>query len=616
LIQPRLRMSLRVKFAAVFLLLLVIPTLLVSSFETNRTMGVMVGDLAGSGDLLINQTFEQIRAILQQSRGDPAAEIAASAPLRALLLASSAFGKGVVYVRVESPDGKVIAASDSGAPVNGLAQPQPFEDLRARALTWWPPSRIRSLWGERTYELSHEIQLDHKPFVVIRVGLSTALIAAEVRRSVEAIAAITGAAIIIALAGATLFGTILLSPLEEIAAGVERMAEGRDEVRLNIGGHDELSGLAEKFNQLSQVIRNNRNQWENERGQFFKIFRSITDAILLLDASGVLLFANPEALVRLGLPEGGAAEGKPVRTLFSADHPLRRLIEAAYATGAQTQDVAIELERRGEKVTLLVSILSLGQGPAPSGLLIIARDLEPVRQLENVVDYSGRLARLGGLISGVAHQIRNPLNAMGLQLELLTQDAAGGRSLDRRIAAVRNEIARLDHAVDALMRFMRPERLELAIISVPTLIGELLDQLAPAPKVQIERRIDPDLPVLRADHGLLGEALKNVINNAIEAMPDGGVIELSAKRTGNSTIEIAVTDHGGGIAPEILDKVCQLYFTTKPGGSGLGLALATRAVDLHGGTLRINSTVGIGTTVRIELPCEPILSVEQSASNR
>jgi signal transduction histidine kinase len=597
-------MGLRVKFAAVFLLLLVVPILIVSAFETNRTMTVMVDDLAGSGDLLINQTFEQIRTILSTSHDNAAAAIAASAPLRSLLLASSAFGKGVVYARVETPDGKIIAASDAGSPAS-TSPPLPFESLQARAATWWPPDRIHALWGEHTYELGREIELDNKPFAMIRVGLSTTLISAEVRRSVDAIAAITGAAMVLALLGAGLFGTIMLRPLEEIAAGVERMAAGGDEVRLEVGGRDELGGLAEKFNQLSQRIRNNRNQWENERGQFFNIFRSITDALVLLDAGGVVLFANLEALVRLGLPEGGAADGKPIRALLARGHPLLRLIDSAYATGTQTQDVALAVAGRNGTATLLVSIFSLGQGPAPSGLLIIARDLEPVRQLEDVVDYSGRLARLGGLISGVAHQIRNPLNAMSLQLELLSQDADNGRPVDKRINAVRGEIMRLDQAVDALMRFMRPEQLALTSVKVPALLSEVLDQVMVGPSVRVERLVEPLLPPIRADRALLGEALKNVVNNAIEAMPDGGVVELAARRADGAMVEIVIADQGGGIPPETMDKIFHLYFTTKDNGSGLGLALALRAVDLHGGTIAIDSDVGSGTTVRIKMPIDP-----------
>lgn len=599
-------MGLRVKFAAILLLLVLAPILAVSVLEIDRTMTVMVDDLADSGTLLINQTFEQIRTILAQSTGNPEAALANSASLKAFLRSTRAFGKGVVYTRIENPSGGAIVASEGDALTAAAAAavpPQPFEILRGRAAAWWPLTRIRSVWEEHTYELSRGIELNHRPFAVIKVVLSTALISAEVRRSVQGIFAIMFVATVLALIGALLFAGLMLRPLEAIAAGVERMARGSDEVKLEVGGRDELGTLAQKFNQLSLRIRQNRNQWENERGQFFNIFRSITDAVVLLDSAGLILFANAEARERLGLPAGGAAEGKPIRVLLGRDHPLVRVIDTTYSAGTEAHDVALELSHGATSRQLLVSICSLGQGPEPPGLLVIARDLEPVQELETVVDYSGRLARLGGLISGVAHQIRNPLNAMNLQLELLSLDAARGKPLEERIQGVRNEITRLDEAVEALMRFMRPEQLELRQLSVNDLVKEAAGQVAADPVVHVEYRLDENLAPIRADHGLLIEAIKNVIKNAVEAMPGGGVLGIETAPS-DGMVGITITDQGVGIPHDQLERIFQLYFTTKASGTGLGLSLATRAIDLHDGTIDVQSEVGKGTTVRVRLPIE------------
>src|SRR5216683_456623 len=291
-------------------------------------------------------------------------------------------------------------------------------------------------------------------------------------------------------------------------------------------GHDELSTLAEKFNHLSQRIRTDRSQWENERGQFFNIFSSITDAVILLDAEGMVLFANAEAQTRLKLPAGGGADGKPLALLLGHEHPLARMVETSYAVGTEVHDVALELREDAAISRFLVSIFSLGRGPGPPGLLVIVRDLKPVQELENVVDYSGRLARLGGLISGVAHQIRNPLNAMSLQLELLSQDNERGRPLDQRVQAVRKEIRRLDQAVDALLRFMRPERLKLDRVALNDLLVEVANQVM-RPGIRVEYQLEHNLPRINADRALLSEALRNVTANAVEAMPEGGALTLA-----------------------------------------------------------------------------------------
>ena len=595
-------MDLRARLAAIFLLLLVLPFVAISAIQIDRTAAVMVGDLADSGDLLINQAFEQIRRVLTHTAGDPAAAMRADAALATLLESSQAFGKGVVYARIEALDGAPIVAPASDPPPAAVAATPPFSELRAALASWWPPSRIDAIAGDHTYEMSRAINVNGHPLAVIRIGLSTALIAAEAHRSVRDILAAGAAGVVLSLLGAMIAGGLMLRPIAALATHVERLVEGSDAEALPVQSGDELGTLAAKFNEMSRRIKANRAQWETERGQFINIFRSINDAVILLDASGSVLFANPEAQARLGLPTGGIAEGKPLPLLLGRGNPLARMVETVYATGAEMRDVALELGSDGEPSRLLVSISSLGQGPEPAGLLIVARDLESVRELESVVDYSGRLVRLGGLISGVAHQIRNPLNAMNLQLELLSQDAARGAPIDQRLRAVRQEIERLSRAIDALMRFMRPEQLKLAPISINELLSEVAGQAAPA-GVRVETAFDSALPTVSVDRALLGEALRNVISNACDAMAQrGGTLRLTTALAPGDFVEIRIADTGGGIETENLQRIFKLYFTTKKNGNGLGLPLALRAVDLHHGTMDIESAMGVGTTVIIRIP--------------
>jgi len=317
-----------------------------------------------------------------------------------------------------------------------------------------------------------------------------------------------------------------------------------------------------------------------------------------------VLFANAEAQAKLALPAAGAADGKPFGLLLGRDHPLARMVEMSYAIGSEAHDVALELGASESGERFLVSIFSLGRGPGPPGLLVILRDLKPVQELESVVDYSGRLARLGGLISGVAHQIRNPLNAMSLQLELLNQDSEAGGSIERRVQGLRKEIRRLDQAVDALLRFMRPEHLKFDYVSLNELLTDLAGQLAPA-IVRVDFLLDPNMPRISADHALLSEALRNMMINAIESMPGGGTLTLGSATHGDGLVEVSIADEGQGIPPDHLGRIFQLYFTTKEGGNGLGLSLASRAIDLHGGTVEVKSTPGAGTTIKIRLPIVP-----------
>jgi len=249
---------------------------------------------------------------------------------------------------------------------------------------------------------------------------------------------------------------------------------------------------------------------------------------------------------------------------------------------------------------MLVSFFRLGTSRSPMGLLLVLRDMNAVHELENVVEYSSRLARLGALISGVAHQLRSPLQAMALRLSLLHDDAAAGRDIDRHLEHLRSDVRRLDQSVEAMLRFMRPAELKISEFNPNDLLTELAASVKSA-NVTIALRLDPALPVIKADRAMVSEALANVIQNAVQAMPGGGPVTLhSAAR--NGMVELEVSDLGEGVAPEKLEQIFDLYYTTKREGSGLGLPLALRAIELNHGTIEIASNIGEGTTCKVRFP--------------
>jgi signal transduction histidine kinase len=604
-------MGVRTKLAAAFVLLLGAAIFAVSIIEIDHVTYVMIDDLGDSGAMMIDQAFEQLKPVLARNAGDPLAAARADGDLRAFLSSSQAFGRGVVYVRITDLSGATVA----GAPPDSKFPPAPFADLFRLTTVGALIKRLAAVWNPGTYEISRSVVLNGRPVAIIKVGLSTGLIADEMRRSIMAIGLIAGVALLACVAGAMLLGGFMMRPVQMLASSVELLAEGSPDVNFRLDTHDELGSLAEKFDRLSRRIRSDRTDWENERGQFFNIFRSITDGVILLDARGVVLFANNEAHGRLGLPAGGSANGKPLRMLIGRDHPLARTIETAYAVGSEVHDLALDLGEGGEGAArgrLLVSIFSLGRGPEPPGLLVIIRDLKPVQELENVVNYSGQLARLGGLISGVAHQIRNPLNAMSLQLELLAHDGGKGRPLEERINGLRREINRLDQAVNGLLRFMRPGRLKYEAVSLNALAMEIAGQIT-RPSIKVEYQLDPNVPEINADAALLREAIRNLVANAIEAMPDGGALALRTRTDSDGHAEMVIADSGPGIPAEDLERIFQLYYTTKDGGTGLGLPMAARAVDLHGGTVRIESQPGAGAAVIVRLPIVPVAAAQAPA---
>ncbi len=377
-------MNLRVKLGAVLFAVLLASTVALAWVEAHRTLRLMVDSLSASGRLVIDQTFELMRTSLGQARGDLLDALRGDREVRAFLQSSQALGQGVLYVRIEKPGGAAVAGTNGG--VSSGREPRPFALLERELGALSPFAVVRALSSNRIYEMSREVQVNDRPFVTIKVGLSTVLIASRVRRELVQIARVAGGALAASLVVSIVFVGFVLRPVAAITLGVERLSTGEDAVALRVKTHDELGALAEKFNQLSQRIRSDRTRWESERGQFLNVFRSITDGVVLLDSGGTVLFANAEAQGRLGLPAGGLAEGKSLRTLLGAEHPVLRLVDAVWGAGSEVHDVPVEIGRQGSAGRLLVSVSALGQGANPPGLLIVLRDLEPVQELGRALD--------------------------------------------------------------------------------------------------------------------------------------------------------------------------------------------------------------------------------------
>lgn len=599
-------MGLRAKLPTTFLVLLAAAIIAASAIHLDRMLRLMAHGVVTSADRCGKEVFEQVRlALSQPGVTDPVATLRDDHALQAAIRSSLAFSEYVVYLRIVSIDGHDLVGSDTDTAADNVADKSvlPIADLERLSDSPWPLSLVRALWSDHVYEMSRSIDINSQPFGFIKVGVSTGLIASQVHRVVESVAIVTLAAVVVTMLVALALTNLILRPVLAVTSSMEQLAAGNTDVNLNVQGRDEFSNLADKFNILSRRIRAERHRWESERGGMFDALRSIRDAVMLIDSDGTLLFSNSEAQGVLGLPGGGAGEGKSLRLLLGAEHPLMQLIGPALAAGTEVRDVAFEIGDRFERRRFLVSILSLGQGRESAGLLVIMRDLEQVRELETVVDQSSRLARLGSLLSGVAHQIRTPLNVMTLQLELLRQDLESGRDAEPRIARVSQEIGRLAKAIDALMRFMRPEQIKREELAVNSLIREIGSQVSRA-DIRVEYELAADLPLIQGDRDLLSEALRNLVNNGVEAMPQGGTMTLSTSECGGEMVEIGIKDCGNGIPPEDLERIFNLYFTTKQGGNGLGLSLALRAIDLHGGSVNVESQVGVGTTFKIQLPAD------------
>jgi signal transduction histidine kinase len=227
---------------------------------------------------------------------------------------------------------------------------------------------------------------------------------------------------------------------------------------------------------------------------------------------------------------------------------------------------------------------------------------------KEIAQLSKRVAALGRLTAGVAHEVKNPLNSMTIHLELLRQKLERGAPVpDVRQHAdiIGQEIKRLDAVVQGFLKFARPEDMRLEKLSASGVLGDVARTIGPeaeAAGVTLEQACGDERLCVDADATMLRQALLNLAMNAVQAMPTGGRLRLGCEVGRDGRVEMTIGDSGVGIPPEHLARIFDLYFTTKQKGSGIGLSMVFRTVQLHNGDIGVESTPGVGTTFTIQLP--------------
>lgn len=224
--------------------------------------------------------------------------------------------------------------------------------------------------------------------------------------------------------------------------------------------------------------------------------------------------------------------------------------------------------------------------------------------------YAAQSTEIATLAGGLAHEIRNPLSTMSLNLELLVEDVAQGdsprdRRMLRKLQAVQRECGHLETILEDFLRFVRVGEVDRVPCDLNEVVREFVDFFQPeagAASVEISPRLSPDLPVVELDRTLFRQALFNLARNALQAMPQGGLLELQTHRHPQA-VGLTLIDNGVGMSPETLAKLFnQVFFSTKPGGTGLGLPTVRRIVEAHRGEIAVESAPGRGTRVTISLP--------------
>jgi two-component system sensor histidine kinase HydH len=252
----------------------------------------------------------------------------------------------------------------------------------------------------------------------------------------------------------------------------------------------------------------------------------------------------------------------------------------------------------------LATVLESEDG-TPLGSILLFRDITELRHLKEEVARSQRLASLGSLAAGVAHEIRNPLSSIK-GFATYFRDRYRDVPEDRNTADILiQEVDRLNRVITQLLEFARPLTLRRAPVSLEDAAGRALRVVEKQTReggVSVETRFPADLPAIEADPDRLQQVFLNLYLNALAAMESGGVLTTTAAAEQDGTVRVEIRDTGAGIPAADLGRVFDPYYTTKPSGTGLGLAIVHKIVEAHGGDIRLESEPGRGTTATFRIP--------------
>ena len=477
--------------------------------------------------------------------------------------------------------------------------------------------QLRLVYNEPTlYEVRVPLRLNGQLFGSIRLGISTVFLRSEITPRLKHAVIFSAISILLSLVLAAALSHIALGPLERISRSLDNVTAGETETLTEEeAGRDEYGLVTLKIAHLGRQMRDAREIFSALKDNVDQIMGNLQDGLMLFtsDSRVVLVSASVERF--LGRPRRELL-GRTVKEIFTRDSALGALVLAGFQL--RNPIAQSEVESSNTK-RVQVSLDFIQEKGSPIGALLTLRDKESVRRIKDEFEISRQMSLSGRTTRGVAHEVKNPINAIVLHLQLLQSKL---QQIDpdtrRHIDIIGNEIHRLDRVVQILVDFTRPRDLHLEELDLRRLLEDVIMLAIPDTEqhgVTVKRSLGTEPLGVRVDPDRMKEAFLNVIINGMQAMPNGGTLSISARRDEESVVT-EIRDQGIGIPHDLQEKIFELYFTTRKGGSGIGLAQTYQALQWHYGSIDFETVEGQGTTFRLRLPVAEIRAGTNGGSGR
>jgi signal transduction histidine kinase len=461
----------------------------------------------------------------------------------------------------------------------------------------------------KVFEVVVPLDRNGEPFVTVHVGVRTTLLRAFYAPRVADALTLMGFVLGAALLAAFLLSNLALRPMEQISLQLDTLngpgetaqEEANQEEKLR--RRDMAVSVSHKIKRFGQRMRNVEEVFSALKENLDQILGNLQDGILLFTADGRAVLVS-EAVGRFLNIERDNILGLHAREIFDRSTVLGRALCEAFDAGVTLiqEEILIESGRRIQASLDFIFDDNSSQG---LGALLTLHDLESAEAIESEIELSRRMAAIGRLTSGVGHEVKNPINAIVVHVELLKSKLTGASApATRHLEIIEAEIHRLDRVVQLLVDFSRPVELRLREQDMRGVIDDVLTLSAAelsTRNVTLESRLPQKSLMVNIDADLIKQAALNVIQNGAQAMPAGGTLRVILEEQRKYAV-LRIADQGPGIPDEIREKIFDLYFTTKSGGSGIGLAMTYRILQLHYGGIEVQSSPERGTEFLLRIP--------------
>ena len=547
-----------------------------------------------------------------------------NASLQAVIDSVERYSLTVYDINIGDSQSSTLLSTD---PAN-QDKPLPVRPNYKQLLDADPFQLMQAVFGPpAVYDVVVPLDRNGAPFATVHVGVRTTLLRAVYAPWLKSTLTLMAFVLGTALIAAFLLSNLALEPMEEISRQLDYWTSASEETEEDEKAprQDMPARVSNKIDIIGQRMRNVEEVFSALKENLDQILGNLQDGILLFTGDGRAVLVSEAA--RRFLPiEKGSILGLHVREIFDRATVLGRTLREAFESGITLVQEEIRTET-GKRIQASIDFIHDDESSQGLGALVTLHDLESAEEIESELELSRRMAAIGRLTSGVGHEVKNPINAIVVHLELLkTKLGDASAPALRHLEVIDAEIHRLDRVVQMLVDFSRPVELQLREQDLRSVIGDVLT-LATAElathNVTLVSRMSSSPLMANVDADLLKQAALNVIQNGAQAMPNGGRLEVvleegresgrgaltngHAQRPPNASSAwkfavLRIADQGPGIPEDIREKIFDLYFTTKAGGSGIGLAMTYRILQLHHGSIEVQSDGDRGTEFFLRIP--------------